>query len=364
MINRLPQPVIPPLRQRGLTLIELMVALSLGAFLVLGVVNVFVSSKKSSQVEYALARVQENGRFALDVLSDDIRRAHYSGCNSVANSVTTIAQNVSYTGIRGSSLSGGTWSPALDPNDPVLATLDTGSVRDGTDILNIHMAEHVGDDLLAADVTPTGSTIRLTSNPDCAIEPNSVVIVSNCLTSHVLRVSPTPAACSSDLAITAAKNRSLPIEPGYRYDGRSEIMLFQSIAWYVADTGRDRNGYDVYALYRKSMSTPAQEMIEGVEHMQLLYGQRGGTTGIPSTRFVTADDASLDWSQVVSVRIGLLIQSYELVRSQDDALSYVLADPNSPITGDPNTPGGHSSGRALRQAFRTTTVLRNTDYDT
>jgi type IV pilus assembly protein PilW len=51
-------------RQHGLSLIELMVALSIGAFLMLGIVTVFLANKDSSALENSLARLQENGRFA------------------------------------------------------------------------------------------------------------------------------------------------------------------------------------------------------------------------------------------------------------------------------------------------------------
>ena len=68
--------------------------------------------------------------------------------------------------------------------------------------------------------------------------------------------------------------------------------------------------------------------------------------------------ADLDWNEVISVRVGLLVQNYEPVRDANDPRSYVLADPNSPVG-----PDDHGGGRVLRQAFRTTTALRNTNYD-
>ena len=49
-------------RQKGMSLIELMVAMGLGLFLILGVVNVFIANKDSTQVETSLARLQEMNR--------------------------------------------------------------------------------------------------------------------------------------------------------------------------------------------------------------------------------------------------------------------------------------------------------------
>jgi type IV pilus assembly protein PilW len=65
--------------QHGMTLIELMVALAIGAFLMLGAVTVFVQSRTAFRVTETLSRLQENARFALDTMEPDIRMAHFWG---------------------------------------------------------------------------------------------------------------------------------------------------------------------------------------------------------------------------------------------------------------------------------------------
>ncbi|MCY0536225.1 PilW family protein, partial [Klebsiella pneumoniae] len=69
-----------PKRQAGVTLIELLVALGIGALLILGLVEVFSASRTAYQLSTGLARSQENGRFALDILQRDIRMAGHVGC--------------------------------------------------------------------------------------------------------------------------------------------------------------------------------------------------------------------------------------------------------------------------------------------
>lgn len=64
----------------GLSLIEILVALAISAILVLGLVEVFAASRTAYQLSSGLARVQENGRFALDFLQRDIRMAGHMGC--------------------------------------------------------------------------------------------------------------------------------------------------------------------------------------------------------------------------------------------------------------------------------------------
>ncbi|SDH66402.1 PilW family protein [Pseudomonas panipatensis] len=78
----------PALRQRGLSMIELMVALLLSSLLLLGVLQMFSNSSHSDKVSSALTRVQDSGRVVLDMIAADARRAGYQGCQMPSNTVT------------------------------------------------------------------------------------------------------------------------------------------------------------------------------------------------------------------------------------------------------------------------------------
>lgn len=69
-------------RQHGMTLIELMVALAIGAFLMIGAITVFMQSRTTFRVTESLSRLQESARFALETIEPDIRMAHYWGLTS------------------------------------------------------------------------------------------------------------------------------------------------------------------------------------------------------------------------------------------------------------------------------------------
>ncbi len=64
-------------RQRGLSLIELMVAMVIGCFLILGVTQIFISNQKSYLFQQGQVGNQENGRFALAILSQELSKAGY-----------------------------------------------------------------------------------------------------------------------------------------------------------------------------------------------------------------------------------------------------------------------------------------------
>ena len=68
--------------QRGLSLIEIMVALAIAAILLLGLSQIFVGSKNVYRLQEGMARVQENARFALQYLEENVRMAGYMGCGN------------------------------------------------------------------------------------------------------------------------------------------------------------------------------------------------------------------------------------------------------------------------------------------
>ena len=68
--------------QRGFTLIELMVAMVLGLLVAAGIVTVFASTSSSNKAQTQLARLQEEGRFAMSRLSTDLRMANGQYCTN------------------------------------------------------------------------------------------------------------------------------------------------------------------------------------------------------------------------------------------------------------------------------------------
>ena len=78
--------------QTGMTLIEIMIALLIGAFFLGGVIQIFIGSKQTYRMQEGLSRLQENGRFALDFLSKDIRMAGFMG--SPCNNGATLTNNL------------------------------------------------------------------------------------------------------------------------------------------------------------------------------------------------------------------------------------------------------------------------------
>ncbi len=66
--------------QKGLSLIELMIAIALSIFIVAAMISLFVNSKQNYRMNENMSRLQENARFAVSFISRDIRMADYRAC--------------------------------------------------------------------------------------------------------------------------------------------------------------------------------------------------------------------------------------------------------------------------------------------
>ena len=74
-------------RQHGITLVELMVALAIGSFLMIGAIQIYSQSRQAFTINESIARVQETAQFALDTIEADLRMASNWGRTSRALSI-------------------------------------------------------------------------------------------------------------------------------------------------------------------------------------------------------------------------------------------------------------------------------------
>jgi type IV pilus assembly protein PilW len=77
-------------QQIGLTLIEIMIALLIGLFIIAGTIQLFVNTKQTYRLQEALSRLQENGRFAMEFIGRDIRMAGYRACPTNTKLVASV----------------------------------------------------------------------------------------------------------------------------------------------------------------------------------------------------------------------------------------------------------------------------------
>ncbi|OUS06710.1 hypothetical protein A9Q81_02175 [Gammaproteobacteria bacterium 42_54_T18] len=343
-------------KQKGVTLVELMVALAISSFLMLGIFQIYFSSRLTDNMGSALARIQETGRVALDIMTKDIRLAGYQGCldpkqgDLIVSAVNSPTASLADSGVRGFTVAPD-WANGTEFTSADIASGGSSgrSALKGTSVIAVQRAAPV-----AARVTAVSATTLTLAANALDINKNDLFVVASCNEGHLDRASDvssgngeTQITLSSDLGVQYASADA----PGF-------VMRFLSTVYFVADTNRVNSaGNAVYALYRQrdtSSGFVVEELVEGVENMQVLYGQRLSTGNV---RYVPADTADLNMGSVESVRIGVLVASTQNVQQGNDELSYLL--PGITVDHGDDTGINHLSDRRIRRTFVTTVNIRN-----
>ncbi|MDP3009194.1 MAG: PilW family protein [Methylococcales bacterium] len=295
--------------QRGFTLIELMIAMLIGVFLMAGVIQIFISAKQAYRLQENLSRLQENGRFSMDFLTKGIRMAGYMGCSSSAKSTTVMVDptKISVASLSLKAISG------LDnvANNWSAKACGTNECVAGTDVINFMTSGSCGGKLVG-NMSSDNANIQIDANNTCDVEKDEVVIISDCSSSDVFGAS---SASSGDgkQTIAHANNINIANKLSKAYAEDAEIFSPKLMSYFI----RSGTG-GVPALWSfdstDAGSTP-QELIEGIENMQVLYGVDTDVTRdyvpnyyvdaskVPATITGTTDEG---WTRVVSVRINLL----------------------------------------------------------
>ncbi len=325
-------------KQSGMTLVEIMIAMTLGLVLTGGVIQLFLTSKQTFRMNEAMALVQESGRFALETIARDLRMAGYQGC---ADPGSVISESIVTNN-----------SPTANLSQTAIAGVEGSGAADA---LTVQYASGNAARLVS-NSDPVNGTIVAQTNPE-SIAANEVVMIADCSTAHLVRVTGV-AANAGDVTLTygSSENDFTKLSKAYG-PGSTQVMRFNSVSYSVADTGRTNSrGEAVTALFRQGLNDAAPvELVEGVENLQIQYGER---LADGSMRYLDADDAGLDMSRVESVRIGLLLTAVDATSEQQDNKTYVLAGTSVAPEGGAATVT-HPVDYRIRRAFNTTVSLRN-----
>jgi type IV pilus assembly protein PilW len=103
--------------QSGVSLIELMVAMVLGLIVAGGIVTVFISTSSSNRVQTQLAHLQEEGRFAISRITQDLSLANGQYCTNTGGTARLQANGTYLDGLRAPTIYSKSFSTALSSSD-------------------------------------------------------------------------------------------------------------------------------------------------------------------------------------------------------------------------------------------------------
>lgn len=354
-------------KQRGFGLVEAMVAMALSLFLTFGVLQIFQSSLQSARTQDALSRIQENGRFALETLARDLRMAGYIGCEAI-DDLTPVSKAVTATPVNvtaATALFGmerpsvGAWSPVADiyagTTLPVTFYTDLANARLGSDVVVVQRMQNPFS--LSANMGATNNALSVNTT-GAGFQNDQIVMVTDCETSDIFRATGVSAASIGHAATANGQNKNTSDDLSKVYGTDAQVMQLVQNAYFVQDTGRNNaEGENIFALFRRDFNGNVIELFEGVEFLQMTYGEDTDADGV-ANRYVPANAGGLNFANVVSVRVGMLMASNESVSSVQDNRSYDVAGTSIGVNSSGQV-AVHQSDRRLRKTYGTTFRLRN-----
>ena len=366
-----------------------MVAIVISSLLLIGVVEIFINSRESYKLDEGLSRVQESGRFATDFLDRAVRMAGNMGClanikpGNIDNylvggggapfDITRGIEGFEANGTNPTqiyslaasypvvtlSASNADWSPTLNTG-----LLPVGQAVPGSDIL---VVRSLSFDTTA--VSASNSTANVFVKLPNTLDAGQVVMLTDCVRVAIFQINSTsngggqttithtPAGSPGNICPVWGSNLC---PNGRIFTNGAEVGVLQVSVFYVG-RGADGTSSLFEQRFDKGPGTPPNELVTGIENMQVLYGvdtDADKPAGKPSHNADTYLPANLvtDWTRVVSARISLLARTYNVDRTAvdttQDLSTYNLAGTFIDPVANPND-------KQRRRVFNVTIKLRN-----
>jgi type IV pilus assembly protein PilW len=410
--------------QRGVSLIELMIAVALASFLLIGLIQVFGASRQAYQTSVGISRIQEGGRFAFEFLQRDLRMAgHLGWANDVArmfsatyptptanarvsqldnlmasdnnpadqyNSALELAAtpfpfrfDVAVQGYEAANTAPGQtialagrgvatadhWTPQVDAG---LYAGMTPKPLAGSDIV---VMRFLGQDGVPVRFDKDADTVSYISPGDVDfMKPQRFYGIANYGAAALFQAPATPTGTT----ITVVAGAGGANERLFRAASeplRGNVMLYPvNIYAYYVGLGASGSPSLFRAVYSGS-TWNSEELVDGVEMLQFTYGRDSLTANLPDgsvDSYVTASalvagltaetDVAARWRSVGAVRVGMLIRSPERAGTPDRNEADTTIGNLQIGRSIIDLPEGPGESGFLRRPYESTVALRNRLY--
>jgi type IV pilus assembly protein PilW len=315
-------------RSRGLSLIELLVALAIGAVLIFGATQVYVDSRAAYGVNETVSRMQESARYALTMLESDVRMAGYWGLvkgtgaldgstwGSEASATAAVANGVA-ANVCGNNF-------AVDASLPVSA-FNNRYVLSAT--------QGAGCDSLSGWTTTPVATadtliVRHAAVTPVAAAANVLQVCSSRMSAFLMSDGAASTPCPDADPSTPLVNRTHSV---------NDVVVD---AYYVDQNSDEAAGLPSLRRKRLCVNTASvacggvsfvdEEVIAGVEDMQVQFGVETDAAVAPDAiaqRYVDPESVPAG-AQIVSVRLWLRVRADAQETGFVDGQAYTYGDKN------------------------------------
>ena len=299
---------IAAVQQAGLGLIELMISIAIGLFILAGVLQLYATSSQNSSMVDGASSIQEHVRFLFSYIESDIANAGYAGCLNFKVDTNRI-KNISTA----------TLNPSFIAGEFVTGTNDV-SVNGKT--FDQFIVRYAGSSKRVSVQQANSDNFVISQNASSQFSQGDVVLVGDCSGFGVFRVSNAPGASgviefkdgtynSGTLDMSFSDENSITPAVTYLYGdtGAFKYYIDTSTAGLAASATCSADNTQYCALYRKSSaSNTADELVEGVTSFEVEYGWRDAASG--NLFFAHAGSVpSANWSSIDRIKIEATLSS-------------------------------------------------------
>lgn len=299
------------MKQRGFSLIELMISMLLGTVLMAGIISVFAANRQVYRSNDGLSQLQESARITFEMLARDLRQTGAAPCGN-ADRIANVLKDrgnrplLNWLGFQG-------FDPTQDTIPGVTTGTEVGQRVLGSSAILVQSMAGSGfplDKHLAATATMMiASTATDIAQNDivlvCDIEQSSLFQVNSLLvaggetTLTHNEESGSPGNCSQGLGFPT--NCTTTQGNPYTYPPNAYIGRFYSSVWYVGNNGRTNEGNR--SLYRARMdkgNTVFEEIVAGLSGLLIEYH-------VPSADAWSDATAITNWQDVDALKLTITL---------------------------------------------------------
>jgi type IV pilus assembly protein PilW len=348
----------------GFSAIELMVAMTISLVLIAGVLSVVFSSKTAYYENDRVARAQESGRAALELVLRDLRGAGFVGCAQPISGLFQLQNQLQDanlllwnfgTPLQGFAATGANWTPNLDP--ALVPAALAATATPGSDIIAVRTVPSGSQSFSTVGVTlPSAPAITVSIQPGESLPAGQPIVISDCANATVFVLGSFAAGGATATLSPIGPNGPDPTNVTTSFNSTfaagARVAPVSTVIYFVAPsaTSAQPDLAPGPSLWRIVGSAAPAEVIPGVQAMQVRYGvDTNGDTYVDEYDTADVVDAAGNWPNVISINFALLLRSAEPNAQELDTRQYNLL----------GTAFGPFNDHYERTVFTTTVALRN-----
>ena len=308
--------------QQGFSLVEVFVALAIGLVILSGVLSVFIGMRTTTAETSSYGELQENGRFAISVLTDDISKQDFWGDYTGVFDISTISHTLVAPGndCTGAGVNNASFPVAVGHFRTIW-----GDIVDSSNPMGCFNDAKIGSDVIQVKRVLAGDLIQRAADGSAIldVDGNQIPIANADAGNYHLVTNANDGVLFGSGAVPAVEN------------GR--VWQYQHHVYYVRDEAQGSNTVPVLMQGRLTTRMSFAPIIDGIEMIHFMYGYDADTDpdaagyGVVDAYIPASDMTDALWNdaggtKIIAIKIFVLARNIAEDNKYTNNNTYQLGD--------------------------------------